>query len=536
MPRNYGKERDLIIRRWYGRDPTGRNPRPMRFWSEGPIRPEDGLGIDNPVNSPLPLVGHCIAWRYTLDSDGYGTQKIDDRTEKVHRAVFQQTRGSIPVGKQINHLCDRPYCFQPSHLYAGTQLDNADDSALFRDGGHLSKWELANYFDQDLKDDPFLQRLRKTQRCDGTPPWAPVEQPPQGAWESFVCEDHDFAIPMRSDTGDRICRVCEESELSTRLNRDREVPSLIADLWPASQSIPEMFEAIWESRFTGNPIAEQRRSAYNRSTLRVFGGNHRLRTCDCYLCGVDRRTFREAIDENLTSVMITTLDFCDDLRSDIENVVSDARGRAMQHLSVAARLDDDQAGQLVLHAEKCKVDEADTSAVLIERMLGGAAYSVLNGEGDDEALGQEWAKGVRWLFGFLRRFPDEDGEFLESASTIARGLAHDLLARWADLLTDTVEVKGSPQEINMDPLIASVAGIGAAIQLFELFRFEARGKSSGSEVWPHPHENCIAQIRDTGRWESESMPSAFEDGRGYRSENDPLKRFPRYADRVESAR
>ena len=367
--------------------------------------------------------------------------------------------------------------------------------------------------------------MRETRRHDGTESWDPVEQPPQGAWESFVCEHHDFAIPMRSETDDRICRICEQSEMIVGLNREREIPSLIAELWPAIQSIPEVFDAIWKSEFTGDLIAEQRRSAYNRSTHQVFGGNHNPRTCNCYLCEVDRRTFREAIDGNLSSNMRMTLDFCDTVRSDIEKAVAEARRRAMQHLGFVAGLNADQTGQLVLHVEECEVDESDTSATVIERVLGGAAYAVLNVEGGDEALGQLWAKGVGRQFGILQRFRDEDSEFLESASRIARGLGRDLLTRWADLLTEAVEMKSPPKRIEMDPLIASVAGLGVTIQVFELYRFEARGKSSRSQVRPHPHENCIAQIRETGRWESISMPSAFEDGRGYRLENDPLMRW-----------
>ena len=250
---------------------------------------------------------------------------------------------------------------------------------------------------------------------------------------------------MRSDTDDRICRICEQSEMIIGVNRDMEIPSLIAELWPASQSIPEVFDAIWKSEFTGDLFAEQRRSAYNRSKLRVFGGNHRLRTCNCFLCGVDRRTCRESIDGNLSGNARMILDFCDTLRSDIEGAVAEARRRAMQHLGVVARLDADQTGELILHAEKCEVDESDTTAAVMERLLGGAADAVLNGKGGDEALGQLWAKGVGRQFGLLQRFRDEDSEFLESASTIARGLAHDLLTQWADLLTDAVEMKSPPK-------------------------------------------------------------------------------------------
>ena len=525
MPRDYRRERDLIIERWYGRKPTGRNPGPRRSWADGPIRPEDGFGIENPVNHPFPLFGYCIAWRYTLDSDGYGTQTIDGGSEKVHRAVYRQTRGPIPDGLQINHLCDRPYCYQPSHLYAGTQQDNSDDSALFRAGSPISQWELANYFDREHSDDPFLQRMRETQRHDGTQPWDPVEQPPQVSWESFECEEHDFAIPMLSDTDDRICRICEEFEMSLGMDRDREVPALISELWPASQSVPELLDAIRNSEFAGDLTARQRRSAYYRSTLRVFGGTHRLRSCDCYLCGADRGSFREAMNGNLTTAMRMTLDLCNVLRKDIEDAVADACRRAMRQLGVAANLDDDQTGELVLHAGDCGEDRADSGAALVERVLGGATYAAFGGDGCEKALGQQWAQDILLLFGFLERFPDEEDEYLAAASGVARSLADELSGRWLDLLTDAAESENLPHSAEPDPLVVRVAAIGVAIHLVELFRFEARGKNTGSREWPHPHEGCIEQIRKTGRWEAEPGPSAFEEGRGYSRDDDPAGRF-----------
>ena len=37
------------------------------------------------------------------------------------------TRGEIPEGKLILHLCHRRSCVQPAHLYAGTQKQNTED-------------------------------------------------------------------------------------------------------------------------------------------------------------------------------------------------------------------------------------------------------------------------------------------------------------------------------------------------------------------------------------------------------------------------
>ena len=224
--------------------------------------------------------------------------------------------------------------------------------------------------------------------------------------------------------------------------------------------------------------------------------------------------------------MQATLDFCAGLRNEIEAVVADARRRAMLDLGVDAKLDADQTGELALHANKCGEDRSDTSTALIERVLGGATYAVFKEIEGDEVLGQQWAQGVRRQFGFLKRFPDEEGEYIERASEIARGLADDLLTRWAGLLTDAAERESLPHRIDMDPVIARVARVGVTLQLFEQFRFEAKGENSSSQEWPHPHSNCIRQIRETGRWEAQSRPSAFLEGRGYTSENDPLRRLP----------
>ena len=178
MARDYRNERDMVIRRWYGHKPLGRNPIPERTWVEGPISPADGFGIENLVNAPIPLFGHCLAWRYALNSEGYGTQIIDGERFLVHRAVYKQTRGEIPSGKQINHLCDRPYCFQPNHLYAGTARDNADDARLFRSSDAITDWEIAQ-FGQHGKESSLRQRLRETDRYDSSATWDPIEHPPQ---------------------------------------------------------------------------------------------------------------------------------------------------------------------------------------------------------------------------------------------------------------------------------------------------------------------------------------------------------------------
>ena len=44
--------------------------------------------------------------------------------------------GKLQPRQQVNHLCPRPFCLQPGHLYAGDGQDNADDRRA-HDGSYL---------------------------------------------------------------------------------------------------------------------------------------------------------------------------------------------------------------------------------------------------------------------------------------------------------------------------------------------------------------------------------------------------------------
>ncbi len=46
----------------------------------------------------------------------------------VHRLAYEAYYAEpIPDGLQVNHHCDNPACFNPKHLYLGTQLQNMQD-------------------------------------------------------------------------------------------------------------------------------------------------------------------------------------------------------------------------------------------------------------------------------------------------------------------------------------------------------------------------------------------------------------------------
>ncbi len=43
------------------------------------------------------------------------------------RLAWETFVGPVPPGLQLNHRCDNSLCFNPDHLYAGTQQQNQQD-------------------------------------------------------------------------------------------------------------------------------------------------------------------------------------------------------------------------------------------------------------------------------------------------------------------------------------------------------------------------------------------------------------------------
>ncbi|AIX21725.1 hypothetical protein Syn7803C17_108 [Synechococcus phage ACG-2014f] len=71
-------------------------------------------------------------WETTLKSGGgFGHTRIrlDDGTRMmVHRLSWEAHNAEpIPDGMLVLHKCDNPKCFNPHHLFLGTQTDNMRD-------------------------------------------------------------------------------------------------------------------------------------------------------------------------------------------------------------------------------------------------------------------------------------------------------------------------------------------------------------------------------------------------------------------------
>jgi hypothetical protein len=58
----------------------------------------------------------CWLWIGARRVREYGSIQQGDKSILAHRYVYEQHRGPIPEGKELDHLCRVPSCVNPSHL------------------------------------------------------------------------------------------------------------------------------------------------------------------------------------------------------------------------------------------------------------------------------------------------------------------------------------------------------------------------------------------------------------------------------------
>lgn len=79
--------------------------------------------------SNVDVTDDCWIWTGTTDDRGYG-RHYDPRsktTRRSHQQMFEAMYGYLPV--EILHSCDTPGCVKPTHLRAGTHVENMQDMA-----------------------------------------------------------------------------------------------------------------------------------------------------------------------------------------------------------------------------------------------------------------------------------------------------------------------------------------------------------------------------------------------------------------------
>ena len=88
--------------------------------------------IRKPPANNQPVAGPCLIWRGSLS----GTKNGNDggyaqyNGKALHRLMYEESRNvRLAAEDMVLHLCHRRACVQPSHLYLGSDSDNAEDRA-----------------------------------------------------------------------------------------------------------------------------------------------------------------------------------------------------------------------------------------------------------------------------------------------------------------------------------------------------------------------------------------------------------------------
>jgi hypothetical protein len=69
----------------------------------------------------------CWLWTGTIGAYGYGVISKKGYERLIHRIAFTLFVGPIPENLFVCHKCDVRNCFNPSHLFLGTRIDNIMD-------------------------------------------------------------------------------------------------------------------------------------------------------------------------------------------------------------------------------------------------------------------------------------------------------------------------------------------------------------------------------------------------------------------------
>ncbi|WP_425353738.1 HNH endonuclease [Arthrobacter stackebrandtii] len=94
----------------------------------GPVKVADELEKIADTVKPHPITG-CWLWQGELNAGGYARMRIGGRKWLVHRFLFVLFYGAQRNNWELDHICNRPDCVRPNHVYSVTRKQNEKNRA-----------------------------------------------------------------------------------------------------------------------------------------------------------------------------------------------------------------------------------------------------------------------------------------------------------------------------------------------------------------------------------------------------------------------
>lgn len=74
----------------------------------------------------------CWVWGLSCNTSGYAHGRVDGKLRLIHVTMWIAENGPVPVGLELDHLCEVRRCVNPAHLQPVTRTENVRRSGVTR--------------------------------------------------------------------------------------------------------------------------------------------------------------------------------------------------------------------------------------------------------------------------------------------------------------------------------------------------------------------------------------------------------------------